>query len=233
VAGLTHEFNTPIGSIRSINDTRSKAVSKLQTALKNISSDNGGSEPEIIKTLDTILKADQIVDQGTERLNEIITNLKNFARLDEAETALADIHEGIDSVLALIKHDLLKNIEVVREYGEIPPFVCQPRKLNQVFLNIIRNACQAIEGNGKITITTNLKENMVYVSIRDTGKGIKKEDLKSIFDPGFMTKSSVVRASLGLPISYQIIQEHHGKINVESEPGKGSVFTVIIPNGIQ
>jgi signal transduction histidine kinase len=177
----------------------------------------------------TILKADQLIDQGTERLNEIIKNLKNFTRLDEAETTIADIHEGLDSVLALIRHDLLANIDVVREYSEIPPFVCQPRKLNQVFLNILKNACQAIEDKGRITITTSLKKNMVHVAIRDTGKGIKHEDLKSIFDPGFTTKSSVVRTSLGLSICYQIIQEHHGKINVESQPGKGSVFTVIIP----
>jgi signal transduction histidine kinase len=229
VAGLTHEFNTPIGAIRSMKNTKSKAVVKLQTALEKIAHDTPRKDHEIRKVIKTILKADQLIDQGTERLNEIIKNLKNFARLDEAETAMTEIHEGLDSVLALIKHDLLKNIEVVREYSEIPPFVCQPRKLNQVFLNILKNACQAIEDKGRITITTSLKNNMVHVAIRDTGKGIKQNDLKSIFDPGFTTKSSVVRTSLGLSICYQIIQEHHGKINVESQPGKGSVFTVILP----
>jgi signal transduction histidine kinase len=229
VAGLTHEFNTPIGAIRSMKNTKSKAVMKLQTALENRSSDTGEKDHEIGKAMKVILKADQLIDQGTERLNEIIKNLKYFVRLDEAETAVADIHEGLDSVLVLIRHDLLTNIEVVREYSEIPPFVCQPRKLNQAFFNILKNACQAIEKKGRITITTSLKKNMVHVAIRDTGKGIKQKDLESIFDPGFTTKSSVVRASLGLSISYQIIQEHHGKINVESQPGKGSVFTVIIP----
>jgi signal transduction histidine kinase len=229
VAGLTHEINTPISAIRSTNDTKSKAVMKLQTALENIAPDTAGKEHEIRKVMGIILKADQLIDQGTERLNEIIKNLKNFVRLDEAETAMTDIHEDLDSVLALIRHDLLTNIEVVREYSEIPPFVCQPRKLNQVFLNILKNACQAIEDKGRITITTSLKKNMVHVAIRDTGKGIKQDDLESIFDPGFTTKNSVVRASLGLSICYQIIQEHHGKINVESQPGKGSVFTVILP----
>lgn len=232
VAGLTHEFNTPIGAIRSMKNTKSKAVMKLQTALENIVPDTAGKDHEIRKVMGIILKADQLIDQGTERLNEIIKNLKNFARLDEAETAMMDIHEGLDSVLALIRHDLLTNIEVVREYSKIPPFVCHPRKLNQVFLNILKNACQAIEDKGRITITTSLKKHMVYVAIRDTGKGIKQDDLKSIFDPGFTTKSSVVRASLGLSICYQIIQEHHGKINVESQPGKGSVFTVILPTVI-
>jgi len=229
VAGLTHEFNTPIGAIRSMNDTKSKAVIRLQTALENIVPDSAGKDHEIEKVMGVILEADRLIDQGTERLNEIITNLKNFTRLDEAETAVTDIHEGLDSVLALIRHDLLENIEVVREYGEIPPFVCHARKLNQVFLNILKNACQAIEDEGRITITTSLNNHMVHVAIRDTGKGIEQDDLESIFDPGFTTKSSVVRASLGLSICYQIIQEHHGTIEIESQPGKGSVFTVILP----
>ena len=229
VAGLTHEFNTPISAIRSMKNTKSKAVMKLQTALDHSASDTAGKDHEIRNVMEAILKADQLIDQGAERLDEIIKNLKNFVRLDEAEMKMADIHEGLDSVLALIRHDLLTNIEVVREYSEIPPFVCHPGKLNQVFLNLLMNARHAIEDKGRITITTSLRKNMVHVAIRDTGKGIKQDDLKSIFDPGFTTKSSVVRASLGLSICYQIIQEHHGKINVESQPGKGSVFTVIIP----
>ena len=229
VAGLTHEFNTPIGAIRSMNDTKSKAVVKLQTVLENRTSDTAGKDHEIKKVMSVILKADQLIDQGTERLNEIIKNLKNFARLEEADAVMADIHEGLDSVLALIKHDLLTNIDVVREYGEIPPFVCNARKLNQVFLNILKNACQAIEVKGRIIITTSVNNNLVHVAIRDTGKGIKQAELESIFDPGFTTKGSVVRASLGLSICYQIIQEHHGKIKVESQLGEGAVFTVILP----
>jgi signal transduction histidine kinase len=229
VAGLTHEFNTPIGAIRSMKNTQSKAVMKLKTALEKREKNTAKKDHEIRKLMEIILAAEQLIDQGTQRLNEIITNLKNFARLDESETTKADIHEGLDSVLVLIKHDLLKNIEVVRQYGEIPPFVCQPRKLNQVFFNILKNACQAIEDKGRITITTSLKENMVHVAIGDTGKGIKQEELESIFDPGFTTKGSVVRTRLGLSICYQIIDEHHGKIDVESQPGKGSVFTVILP----
>jgi signal transduction histidine kinase len=229
VAGLTHEFNTPIGTIRSMNSTKSKAVTKLQTALKNVAPDAAGKDHEIGNVMAVILEADQLIDEGTERLNEIITNLKNFTKLDEADKAMADVHEGLDSVLALISHDLLKDIEVVREYGEIPPFVCNARKLNQVFLNMLRNACQAIEGEGQITITTNLKNNMVRVAIRDTGRGIGRDDLESIFDPGFSTKGPVVRASLGLSICHQIVQEHQGKIEVESQLGEGSVFTVILP----
>ena len=229
VAGLTHEFNTPIGAIRSMKDTKAKAVTRLQTALEKIAPGIVNNDREMSKALSVILKSDQLIDQGTERLHEIVKNLKNFARLDEAETVKADIHEGIDSVLALMKHDCLTNIEVVRDYGEIPPFICQPRKLNQVFLNLLKNACEAIDGRGRITITTRLKENTVSVAISDTGKGIAAAELETIFDPGFTTKGSVVRARLGLSISYQFIQEHHGKITVVSQPGEGSVFTVSLP----
>ncbi len=230
VAGMTHELNTPISTIRSMNDTKAKAAAKLQTALKKIAPDTAKKDHEISRVMDIIGRADRSIDQGAERLHEIIKNLKNYARLDEGEVTRADIHEGLDSVLALMKHDLLTNIVVVREYGDIPPFVCHARKLNQVFFNIIKNAAQAIDGKGRITITTGLEDNIVHVAIRDTGRGIAPGDLESIFDPDFTTKGSVVRASLGLSISYQIIQEHHGKIEVESEPGKGSVFTVILPN---
>jgi signal transduction histidine kinase len=232
VAGLTHEINTPIGAIRSMTDTKSKAVMKLQTALDDMTSYTAGKDREIGKAMEVILTADQLIDQGAERLNEIMTNLKNYARLDEAETTMGDVHEGLDSVLALIKHDLLTNIEVVREYGEVPPFVCHARKLNQVFFNILKNACQAIEDKGRITITTSLKNHMVHVAVRDSGRGIKQDDLNSIFDPNFTTKGSVVRASLGLSVCYQIVREHHGKIDVESQWGKGSVFTVILPTEI-
>ena len=201
---------------------------KLQTALGNSAPDAAGRDHEIENVMEAILKADQLIDQGAERLDEIIKNLKNFIRLDEAEMKMADIHEGLESVLALIKHDLA-NIDVMREYGEIPPFVHHPGRLNQVFLNLLMNACQAIEDKGRITITTSLKKNMAHVAIRDTGKGIKPDELESIFVPDFTTRSSVVRTSLGLSMCYQIIQEHRGKIEVESQLGKGSVFTVIIP----
>ena len=229
VAGLTHEFNTPIGAIRSMNDTKSKAAGKLQKALENVAPGIVEKDGEIKRVLGIISKADQSISRGTERLSEIIKSLKSFARLDEAETVKADIHEGLESVLALLKHDFLTNIDVVREYGEIPPFVCQPRKLNQVFLNIIKNGCQAIEGKGRVTITTSLQANMVRVAVRDTGKGLEKQELKTIFDPKFTTKSMVVRARLGLSTCYQIVHEHRGRIQAESELGKGSVFTVVLP----
>jgi signal transduction histidine kinase len=229
VAGLTHEFNTPIGAICSMKNTQSKAVTKLQTTLENIVPNYAENNHQIKNAMETILKSDQLIDQGTERLSEIINNLKNFVKLDESETTLSDIHESIDTVLALIRHDLLANIEIKCEFSKIPPFIYNARRLNQVFLNLLKNASQAIEDRGEITITTSQKAGMVHVAIGDNGKGIKPEELNSIFDPSFTTKGQIVRTRLGLSICSQIIQEHSGKIEVESQPGKGSVFTVIIP----
>lgn len=233
VAGLTHEFNTPIGAIKSMNDTKSKALKKLQSALNDGSGEHMGDNSEIKNVMNVISKADHLIDQGTERLSEIILNLKNFVKLDEAEATVADIHENLDIVLTLISQDMLANIKVIRDYGEIPPFLCNPGKLNQVFLNIIKNACQAIEGEGEITIETRQVDEMIKIAIQDTGKGIEPERMESIFDPNFITKHNSVRASLGLSICYQIVQEHQGRIEVESEPGKGSVFKIILPSNLK
>ena len=111
--------------------------------------------------------------------------------------------------------------------------MCYPGKLNQVFLNILVNASQAIESKGKITITTSKTGNEIHVAIGDTGKGIAQKDLKSIFDPGFTTKGVRVGTGLGLSICYQILQQHNGRIEVESEVGKGSVFSVILPSDLE
>lgn len=229
VAGITHEINTPVGAIRSMNNTKAKAADKLQKALASIDLDAHGIERDVQKALTAIRNADHLIDQGTARLDNIIKNLKNFVKLDEAEATLADIHQGLDSVLALMSHDLLSDIEVIRDYGDIPSFVCHARKLNQVFFNILKNAAQAIDNRGQIAITTSLDSNMAHIAIRDTGRGIQPEHLESIFDPGFSTRGASVRTTLGLSICYQIISEHEGTIEVKSKPGEGSVFTIIIP----
>ncbi|MDH3215807.1 MAG: ATP-binding protein, partial [Candidatus Krumholzibacteria bacterium] len=140
-----------------------------------------------------------------------------------------DIHEGIDSALTLIHHELKGRVEVVRDYGELQSLVCYPGKLNQVFLNLLVNASQAIEGKGRIAIKTFESDGEVHVAITDSGKGISQQDLKSIFDPGFTTKGVGVGTGLGLSICYRIVQQHQGRIMVESKVGGGSVFTVVLP----
>ena len=118
---------------------------------------------------------------------------------------------------------------MIKHFGEIPPVVCYPRRLNQVFLNILVNAKQAVEVTGEISITTFQKDHKVHVAIRDNGVGIPEENLEKVFDPGFTTKGVRVGTGLGLSICYQIIQDHKGEIKVESRVGEGSTFTVMLP----
>jgi signal transduction histidine kinase len=232
VRGVAHEINSPIGAIRSMRDTLSAAVAKLQRHL-------GEAAPESMqdRTLDvilgTILEADRVIGQGAERITEIVDSLRSFTRVDEADLKECDIHEGIDSTLTLIDHEFKGRVEVLKEYGEFGPVVCYPRRLNQVFLNIVRNASQAIEGPGTITIRTFEAGNEVRVAIQDTGRGIPKEQLESVFEPSFTTKGDRIGTGLGLSICYNIMQQHKGRIEVESEVGKGSVFTIAFPRNLR
>ncbi|MEE9169689.1 MAG: ATP-binding protein, partial [bacterium] len=163
----------------------------------------------------------------------IVNSLKSFARLDEAVFQITDLHEGLESILTLLDQDLEGRISVVKEYGEIPLLACYPGELNQMFMNLLMNAVQAIERNGTITIRSFVEKGNVHVQIKDTGIGVSSERIKELFDPSFTKKGHRVKAGLGLFASYNIIQKHHGEIKVESEVGKGSTFTVILPMDLE
>ncbi len=176
--------------------------------------------------LDGISRANRT---ACERIVKIVRGLRNFARLDEAERKKVDLHEGLESTLTLVNHKLENRVEVVRDYGEIPQIECFPSRLNQVFMNILVNACHAIEGKGSITIKTLADDGCIRISFRDTGKGIEAKVLQNIFDPGFTTKGVGTGMGLGLAICYQIVRDHGGSIDVESEPGRGTTFTITLP----
>ena len=176
--------------------------------------------------LEDIARINQL---ASERIVCIVRSLRNFARLDEAELKTADLHEGLDSTLTLVRHQLKNRIEVVKEYGDIPAIRCRPNQLNQVFMNLLVNAAQAVEGKGRITIRTFQSGDIVNIQISDSGKGIPQENLSRIFDPGFTTKGVGVGTGLGLSICFKIAQDHGGDISVESEVGRGSTFTLRLP----
>ena len=159
----------------------------------------------------------------------IVRSLRKFARLDEAELDEVDIHEGLDNTLILVQHELKNRVDVLKDYGKLPLIKCYPNQVNQVFMNLLVNASHAIEGQGKIFIRTHHNNASVMVEIRDTGKGISQEDLPRIFDPGFTTKGFGVGTGLGLSIVYQIMKDHKGKIEVESELGQCTTFRIILP----
>jgi signal transduction histidine kinase len=162
----------------------------------------------------------------------IVRSLKNFARLDEAERKKVNVHEGIESTLTLLQHQLKTRIRIVKQFGDIPEVECFPNRLNQVFMNILVNAAQAIEGRGVITVKTWKQDDTLRLSINDTGVGIPPEHLSRIFDPGFTTKGVGVGTGLGLSICYKIVKDHGGTIEAESST-QGTTFTIILPLQIQ
>jgi signal transduction histidine kinase len=164
-----------------------------------------------------------------ERLVRIVRNVRNFARLDEAVRQKADIHEGLDSTLTLLNHELKGRIKIVREFGNIRAVECYPNQLNQVFMNMLVNAAQSIDGDGEIRIKTWEENDTLRVSISDTGRGMTPDVKARIFEPGFTTKKAGLGTGLGLAICRQIIQNHNGQIDVESAPGHGSTFRIVLP----
>lgn len=212
VAGVAHEINTPVASIKSNNGIVSKLLSSIEDAdLKEMLTD-----------------INEIDKEAVNRISNIVTSLKKFVRLDEAELQEADINKELDLTLELIRHETKNRIEVIRNYGEIPVIKCFPNMLNQVFTNILINACQAIDGKGTISISTEYKDKNLIVKIKDSGKGIPQNQLNKIFSAGFTTKGVGVGTGLGLAICTKIIEKHKGEITVNSEVGKGSEFVITI-----
>ena len=181
------------------------------------------------ETTDLLKEVNEIDTEAIARINRLVVSLRKFVRLDEAELQEADINKEIDLTLDLIRHETKNRIEIIKNYGKLPPVKCYPNMLNQVFMNILVNAAHAIKGEGKISIDTNYKNNNLIVKIKDNGCGIKEPD--KIFFAGYTTKGSGVGTGLGLAISQKIIEKHNGKIEVKTKLNKGSEFCITIPSG--
>ena len=213
VAGVAHEINTPVASIKSNNTIVSKLVDSIEdTELRDILKDINDIDREAVS-----------------RISNIVTSLKKYVRLDEAELQETDINNELDLTLELLRHETKNRINVIKNYSELPMIKCYPNLLNQAFTNILINACQAIEGNGTITITTECNEKDLIVKIKDTGKGIPKNLQDKIFTAGYTTKGIGVGTGLGLAICKKIIEKHNGGIIVNSAIGTGCEFIITIP----
>jgi len=233
VAGIAHEINTPIGAVSSMYDTLSRALDKLKRLLDSKFPSEQEQLPELQSTFRIIKDANHVIRSGTERVSTIVKRLKSFARLDEAELKTVDIHESLEDSLSLVQHEIKHDITIIKQFGKFPPISCFPGQLNQVFLNLLINGRHAIKEKGTIRIKTYARDSKVYIEFEDNGVGIPKEHVKKIFDPGFTTKGRGVGTGLGLSICYQIIQDHRGEILVESEVGKGTTFTIVLPTDLE
>ena len=229
VAGVAHEVNTPVGAIGSSADSVGRCIRILDDFVRPRLADVGADGERVRKALDVLGENNRIIATAAQRVAAIVKELRRFSRLDEAEYQQANLHEGIDSTLTLLQHQLKNRIEVVKDYGNLPLVDCYPNQINQVFMNVLVNAVQVIEGQGRITIVTRRDGNHVTASFSDTGRGIAPEYMDRLFDPGFTTKGVGVGTGLGLAISYRIVQSHRGTISVASEPGQGATFTIRLP----
>jgi len=249
-AGVAHEINNPVGFVKSnlgtVNEYREDLTNlldeyrTLETALQQ--EDGVSKNGAIQKAVENIQKVKDEIDlgfvlddyqnvinesiEGMERVTKIVADLKNFAHTDKGELEYADINKGIESTLNIVWNELKYKAEVKKDLGDIPLIKCYPRRLNQVFTNILVNAAQAIEKKGEIRIATRADNGHVEIRISDTGCGIPPEALSKIYDPFFTTKDIGKGTGLGLNVAYNIIEKHQGTIDVESEVEKGTTFII-------
>lgn len=240
VAGVAHELNNPIGFIYANYPHLEEYVStlfNLLDALRHLplpADSQQQMEAMYAKADIEFLREDLLSiirggKSGTARIREIISSLRSFSHLGEAEVKMASLEDGINETLALLQYQLKTRIEVVRNYHLNAPVLCRPGQLNQVFMNILSNAIQAIDGKGTITINTRREDNWAIVEFSDTGCGIPPDVMNHIFDPFFTTKQVGEGTGLGLSISHSIIEDHGGRIEVKSEVGRGTTLTLYIP----
>lgn len=243
-AGIAHEINNPINfvsaNVRPIKNDFAE-IENLFNMYRRLHTLQD-CRAELLKTENYAKKIDADylfeeitlllngIEEGAYRTQEIVLGLRNFSRLEENNFKPANIHGGLDSTLMLIMGKIKNRVSIVRDYDEAMPSIeCFPGKINQVFMNVLTNALQAIPGKGEIIITTRVYQDVIKISIKDNGEGMSPEVKEKIFEPFFTTKEIGKGTGLGLSISYGIIEDHHGKIEVQSEEGNGAEFIITLP----
>ncbi|MFQ5627820.1 MAG: sensor histidine kinase [bacterium] len=234
VAGIAHEVNNPVSVIHSAGDVLNRSIDKITKTFKENTRTNDSPQNNSLHTSLKILKKNnEAIHVASDRIANLVKKLKNFARLDEAKFKQADINHALDTTLMFIRHEIKTSIKIVKKYGNLPRINCYPDQLNQVFMSLLVNASQAIEGQGEIKLTTTADTRKIYIRIHDTGKGIPRGQLSKLFDINFTVKNSRVGLGMGLANACNIIRKHQGNIEVKSEVGEGSEFTVTVPVDLQ
>ncbi len=221
VAGVAHELNNPIGFVHANIQLIDSYVAKI------VASERGSAEET--RARQALAKLIARSQEGTERVKNIVRDLRSFSRMDQADLQEADLHEEIERTVALMEPRCKDCIAIERDFGKLPRVRCFPGQLNQVFMNLLINACDAQSEGGRIRITTRPVESGVRLEFHDDGPGIPAEVQSRIFDPFFTTKPVGKGTGLGLSLSHSIIERHGGRLTVESKPGEGTTFAIELP----
>ncbi len=244
IAGVAHEINNPLNFIYNNLEYANNYTQDL-LKLVRLYQQQYSNPTAVIQDQTEAIDLDFLVEDlpktlssmemGAERMRQLVLSLRNFSRVDEAEVKLVNLHEGIESTLLILNHQLKQRIEVVKQYGDLPLVECYPAQLNQVFMNILQNAIDALQDAGErphkqiVIKTETVAANQIQVRIQDNGPGMPSEIKNKIFDPFFTTKAVGKGTGLGLSICFQIINKHQGQMEVIAQPNQGTEFAIALP----
>ena len=231
-AGIAHEINTPVGVVTSSADNFERCVNKIVDAVENSRTlEEVRSNKTFQKSLQIIRENSRIIAAASSRIGQVVGNLKNFAGQDAGTYQTANVHEGIENVLALVHFEKKEGVRVARKFGDLPEVHCNPGELSQVFMTLLTNAFEAVGEEGLVTVETWKDGTQVHIKISDTGKGMPEDTVRTLFDLSFQTKGSRVGVGLGLSNAYNVVKKHNGAITVASELGRGTQFLITLPVG--
>jgi signal transduction histidine kinase len=243
-AGVAHEINNPIGFVNSNMGTLRHYVGTLMSVIDGYSQAVQRAAPgtplareieDIGREADLGYLKDDVADllsesmEGLKRVRDIVQALKDFSHVGQTDWQYADVHAGLDTTLNIVANEIKYKAAVEKQYGRLPEIKCMASQLNQVFMNLLVNAAQAIRNRGVITIATGAADGWVWIRISDTGCGIPPQHLKRVFEPFFTTKPVGSGTGLGLSLSYGIVTKHGGRIELASTPDVGTTFTIHLP----
>ena len=241
-AGVAHEINNPIGYVNSNLGALQTYVQSMLRLISDYELHEEELKPEsrialhaLKQKIDIVYLRQDVSDLlseslgGLQRVKRIVQDLKDFSHIGDSEMQWANLEDGLESTLNVVWNELKYKVQIVKNFGSIPEVKCIPSQINQVFMNLLVNAGQAIQERGVITLRTRQEGKNVCVEISDTGTGIPQEIINRIFDPFFTTKPVGTGTGLGLSITHGILRKHNGQIEVESQPGKGTTFRITLP----
>ena len=238
LAGIAHELKTPLGAVSCCLDTAKRALGKMDVAMEEI--ENSPLDAGTAESLARAMKAKKIVqdnepilDQALTRTGQLVRQLRLAGRGDSEEPVMVDINDLIEGSLLLLAHELKQDVTMDMGLGDVPPVNGWPGPLGQVFLNLILNAQQAIEGPGRISVSSLVENGQVVVKVSDSGPGLLDGCREKLFSPGWTTKSEDEGTGLGLYISRRIVERHDGTIEAGNDESGGAVFVVTLPAALE